>query len=843
MLQSMFKVLNSNKPNKKAIIEALPILLNAYEVHGDFDVYNLVVTSTHNIFSQVFDSEHDNSIWTENDVLDNLKNLLIYFIDMISKHNSTDIVQLFQYFVKLLNTVDLKKCSNKKLSNIEFCMQKICISSISRNGEVEKCEHFNQLKSTLVNLLNEPFINKNTLDAVIMLLNNIMSVHFVPVLWQDLIPIVKMYPDRAINLLFNMQYLFFDPLCVSVVLNNDDFWDLLCRLLTCRNNVIRTYTNVVLKLACSQLSNEDIDCFPKECKEKCLKVWNDYVIVMETLENTQQHLTLPILSTAKKLASQKIDSDYCYDYVLPLKWITAMHCKMSKHNSKFVVLASIDIVTIMPMDLLKRNEQLLQSFVESLNNVFLYKMSSELCICQHELEIILTSWFDDLMLSNDGHEVFDLFLSYVPTIKWSTVPLIFLTKSLASISSNPSLGFNIVDHVLKIKSAVENTPNSYLRNIVLSFLFVFTSKFVGNVDTKFHYELFDCLTVYHNNSKSWNFINNTICQINDLDDLDRQLSQHINGQYKIKSTCVGLLFLFDISSDNSICMTKLNEMYCTAENVSGLLDFLECLLEVECHHGRNDSNFSKMLDKHIWTLTMLWVEKCLQNSTESSCDDPVLCSFLDKVLFSNRIVNTSRIMNSWLTKCNSLLIKCLGNYTILAIYSWIGKYATGYSTDGTLKDDWLSFTKYFINLGFFSLKSRDFYHSKKQGMHKIPQLDIINTFFQHSTVSIEQILGIFEWFVEKTVERYDEYWSLYFSTAKTIFNKFPIKTHSEKLVQFVENSWEFLVGCRVSCFPNTTKSFIEMAFDFSLLSEEKYITFVENKVNKFCFFTYSLPLI
>lgn len=821
MLQSMLNILNSHNPKKKAVIEVLPILLDAYDIHGEFDIYHLIVANLQKLCFQVFDPQFENSAWKDSDVsLDNLKSLLVYFIDIIKKHSSLDIIQLFQGCVEFSNKIDFKNCSNERIKNIEFCMQKLYISC---KDKIDDYTHLNQLRSTLINVLNEPYLSNNKLNVILTFLNNIMSVHYIPNLWQNIKPMIKPHPDRVINVIFNMQCLFFDSLCVDAILNDSDFWNLICNSLTSENNVARTYTNVLLKL-----SKENDNYYPNKSK---VKVWNDYVIVMETLENTQQHLTLPILSTTKNLAINKTynGSD---DYQLPLRWITAMYCKMSKHRSKYVVSASIDIITNMPTVSLKMDEKLLQLFVNSLNNVFLYKMSSELYVNQPKLEITLSLWFNKLMMSSDGHNVFNMFLSYIPTIKWSIVPLIFLTKSLANISLDSSLGFNVIDHVLKIKSAIEKIPNSYLKNVVLSFLFIFTSKFITDVNTVFCCDLFDCITVYHNETKSWEYMINSMRKVNNLDHVDKQLLQRLNENQNIYSTSIGLLILSNISISHSVCMTKLDEICSNTVDVSNLLDFLEHLLEVESQFGRYDTCISQILDKHIWPLTKLLVDTCLQ-ILGGSCDDPVISSFLDKVLSSNRIVNTTQIMNTWLIKCNLILTECSGNYSILAIYSWIGKYTAKYSTENTLKNDWLSYTKYFIESGYFSLKNKDFYQSKKPGIHKIPQLDIINTFFQYSTVSEEKMLDIFDWFAEKTVERHDNYWSIYFLTAKTFFCKFPIQVYSKKIIEFIKNCWEFLVSCRVSCFPNTTKSFIEMTFHYNLLSDEKYMYFVKNQVNIF----------
>lgn len=833
LLQSMLNTLNSNNPKKKAIIEILPVLLETYDLYKESTAFNVIVSSTRKLCNQVIDPQFENSAWKDSDVsLDNLKSLLINFFDIINKHSDTDTIQLFQYCVELSNIIDFKQYPNERIKAIGFCMQKLYLLCDGSKGKLDDCKHLDDLKNTLINVINDPYLNKNQLDGVLVLLNNIVSIHYVPTLWENIKPMIKTHPDRVINILFNMQFLFFDSECVDVILNDGDFWDLLCKYLMCENNVIRSYSNVILKLSCSLLLNENLNYFSNKNKEEFMKMWNDYVIVIETLENTQQHLTLPILNTAKNIASNNINDNY-NNCTLPLKWITAMYCKMSKHSSKYVVLASIDIITNMSMKALKTDEHLLRSFVDSLNNIFLYKMSNEINISQPDLENILSLWFDKLMVSNDGLDVFSMFLSFVPRIKWSIVPLIFLTKSLANVSSNSPLGFNIIDYVLNIKNAVQKLPNSHLKTVALSFLYIFTSKFFANVNFTFTCDLLECISVYPKNATSWNYVIDSIRKINNLDHIDNQLSLRINEKHKIYSTSIGLLILSNTLIDNPVCTKKLDEILSHPVDVSDLLDLLEGLLEIESNFGEYSNHISTILNKHTWPLTSLWVEKCFQTLEESSYDEPIVCKFLDKVLSSARILNTTKILNIWLKKCNSILLEHSGNHSVLAIYSWIGKYATRCSTEHSLKNDWLSFTKYFIELGFFSLKNQGFYQSKKPGMHTIPQLDIMNTFFQYSSVPEEQMLIIFDWLTEKTIERQDSYWSIYFSTAKIFLSKFPLGVHTKKVIQFIQNCWEFLVDCRVSCFPNATKSFIEMTFNFNLMLEENYLHFIKDQVNNY----------
>lgn len=826
MLETMFNILNSDNPSKKAVIESLPILLNSYNAHGKFDVYNLIVTSTHNLCSQVFDTQFDNcSAWNDSNVSsDSLKSLLICLIKIIAKHSETDIILLFQQCVEMANKVDFKNCPIEKLRNIEFCLQKLFESSLVKT---DNCVHLDCLRNILISVLNEPCLDEQKLDAIMGFLHNIVSIDCVPNLWQSIKPMIKTYPDRTINLLFNMQYVIFDAQCVDVVLNDNDFWNLLCSLLSYENNVIRTYNHVVLKLSCSQLLNKKIDFCPKGNKHQFVKAWNDFVVVMETLENTQQHLTLPILNTTKKLVPHKT-GDNCDNCFLPLECIAALCCKMSKHKSKYVVLASIDIITNLPTKLLKENIKILQSFLDSLNDIFLYKMTSEFCIDQPQLEYTLSLWFNELMTSDEGHEVFNIILSYIPIIKWTIVPLIFLTKSLFNISSNPPLGFNVISHVLMIKSSIKDMPNSYLKAAVLLFLFEFSSKFFVNVDTEICCDLFDCITVCFKNTESWDYMIDSVSKIKNQDCFKRQLLERLSDRQKMCSTSLGLSFGSNIFQNFTNITEKLNNIFSNTVDSMDLIEFVECFLRVESDYGQHDTHISRTLDEHVWSITKLWVAKCLQSLEKCFSEDPIICSYLDKVLHSKRIVNSTNIMCIWFTKCKSILVKQLGNYYTLAIYSWIGKYATMYSTDDTLKNDWLLFTKDLISMRFFS--NSNFYYLKKASMHIIPELDIVKTFFQHSTVPEEQILDIFDWLTKKTIVRHDNYWSTYFSTAAALLYKFPIRLHSKKAILFIENCWEFLASCRVSCFPNSFKTFIEMAFHGNLLSEEKYVTFIENQV-------------
>lgn len=833
MLRSMLNILNSNTPKKKNIVEALPTLLMTYDELGEFDVFDLIVISAQNLCFQVFDSKLGlgYSSWTDSDVpSDNLRSLLTSLIDIIKKRSETDIDQLYLRGVELSSKLDFENCPVETVRNIAFCMQKLFISRFSE-VVTDDCGT-NRLRESLVRyVLNEPNLNRTKSDVVLVFLNGIVSVNYVPTLWQNVKTTIKTHPDRVINLVFHMQCLFFDPRCSSIVLNDDDFWSLLRSLLCYENNVIRTRNNIILKLSCSQLSSSS--------NQIMTRAWNDYVVVMETLENTQQHLTLPVLSTAKRLAGS----------VLPVEWIEAMYRKMFGHGSRHVVLAAVDLVCSTDALISKLT---MQSFVESLNDVFLYKMDSAtatdglLEVSRPKMEVVLSSWFDRLLKSESGQLMFDTFLALVSTVKWSIVPLVFVTKSLANVSSSYQSPL-FFDRAFNIKAIVEKMPSSYLKSAVSSLLFTFFSNLSGeaNVNSELCCDLlFDS---FSRQKHSWWYTINSVRKIKKLDRLDEQLSMRIGEKpiiHNLNSTCIGLFTLSDIYQEkhcsSPVSVKKLDSIFANPIDASDdLIKFMERLLEVESYYSGNGNHISQILDKHLWSLTVIWVEKCFETTERDSSYDKesvILSKFLDKIMFSSRIEissSTKILVKNWFLKCISYMERCddcCNNYFILAIYNWIGEFANRFFSE--LLNDWLFHMKRFIDHGHFSMKNRNFYVSRK---HKIPLLNTVNMFFQYSAdgtiVSEERMCDIFDWLMEKTVESSDDNWSVYFSTVKTFFGKFSIQSHPTKVIQFVENCWEFLIGCRVSCYPNATKSFIEMAFHYNLLSNEDYVQFVKNQVN------------
>lgn len=832
MLRSMLNILNSNNPKKKNIVEALNTLLDTYNEYGELDVFDLIVTSAQNLCFQVFNFKFDYSSWKDSDVpLDNLRSLLASLIDIIKKRSETDIDQLYLHGVELSYKLDLENCPVETVRNIGFCMQKLFIS---RTGETAVDKYgTNRLRESLVRyVLDEPNLNRTKSDAVLVFLNGIVSIDYVPTLWHNIKTMIETRPDRVINVVFHMQCSFFDPRCSSVVLNDDDFWSLLRSLLCCENNVVRTRNNIILKLSCSQLSSSS--------NEVVTRAWNDYVVVMETLENTQQHLILPVLSTAKRLANS----------VLPVEWIEAMCRKMSGHGSRHVVLAAVDLVCSTDAMMSKLT---MRSFVDSLNDVFLYKMDSAdglLEVSRPQMEVVLSSWFDRLLKSESGQLVFEMFLTLVPTVKWSIVPLVIVTKSLANVSLSNEFPF-FFDRAFSIKAVVEKMPTSYLKSVASSFLFTFSSNLCGeaHVNSEFCCDiLFDSFG--RKNQQSWQYTIDSIRKIKNLDRLDEWLSIRIGEKrinHNICSTCIGLFTLSDIYQEehcsSPVCVKKFDAIFANLTDVSDdLIEFMECLLEVESHYTGDSTHICQIFDKHLWSLTTVWVEKrfeTIEGNFSYDKEPAILSKFLNKIISSNRIeISTSAkvLMNDWFKKCIFYMERqgddYCNDYSILAIFNWIGKCSKSVCLE--LKNDWLFHTKRFIDRGYFSLENRNFYASKK---HNILLLDTVNTFFLYSengsTVSEERMCDMFDWLMEKTVESGDDSWSAYFSTAKMFFGKFSILSHSKKVIRFVENCWEFIIDCRVSCYPNTIKSFIEMAFHYELLSNEDYVKFVKNQVDKY----------
>ncbi|XP_050428681.1 uncharacterized protein LOC126838365 [Adelges cooleyi] len=827
MLQSMLNILNSNSPMKKTIVEILPVLLSNFDLNKESSVYQLILDNAHNVCNQLINNQNEKN----SEILsENLKSLFIALTDVIQNCNINDIVLLLEHCIQLSVNDGFKSYNHKQFENSSFCVQKLYNLCRAR---VEDNENLAGLRSILIDIIiNESNMKKTQIDSVSTFLNNIMSTDYMITLWQKIKHIILSYPDRVITVLYNLQCFLLDPTCASVVLSDSDYWNLICGLLIHDNTVVRGYTNAVLKASCTKFLSTNCLYHPHVSKDEYMLLWNDYVVVMETLENSQQHLVLPVLNTSKILAlSNTTNENQNVVYKIPLNWITVMQCKMSRHQSKHVVLASIDIVTNLAPSTLIEDERLMKSFVISLNNVFLYKMSNEIQVDQPDMEIILTNWFDRLTVSSDGIHVIDLFLSYVPIVQWSPVPLVFVTKSLANMSVvSPCENFN--SRVLKIIDISQNISNSYLKASIQWFLFLFVSKFISIPSTRISCDLFKYNIIHRKGTKSCNFIIDTFKKISNVTELDQQLTQQVITFKSISATTVGLVILSDVYNDKIDSVQRLNQTLHNCETVTmRVLKFLDCLMERESTHRGCDDNLSKVLDENVWRLTSLWVDQCFAGE---EFEDQIVSDYLDKTLSLNRIPYTARtvdLMNSWLIKCTYMLTNNLGSYAVLAIFSLIGKYAEKCPSGDQLLNAWVMSTNSFIDDGYFSNRKKHFYHSRKPGSHTIPQLEIVSTYVQHcNSVSQTKILDLFQWIMDKTVENRDFFWCSYLSAASICLSKYPVQKHCKQVVQFVEVCWDFLTTCRISCFPNSIRGFIQLAFQDYLLVENEYTNFIKNQI-------------
>ncbi|XP_050526814.1 uncharacterized protein LOC126897321 isoform X3 [Daktulosphaira vitifoliae] len=822
VLQSMLKILDGKSSMKKTIIELLPTLLNSFELNKESDIYKLIIQYSQVICKQL--------IYSQDDTLsESLKLLLVSFIDIVQTCNISDITLLLNNCIKLCSALNLKTCRDEQLENSLFCTENLYKLS---KVQSDQCVQLNNLIDILIDILFESSLNKTRLESILKYLSNVMSPYCANVMWYKAKSVIGTNPERILTILYNLQCSLLQPSCATTLLKDKDYWDFICIFLTYENSIIRGYANTLLGASCIEFLDENYLYSANTNKNDFRQIWNDYVIVMETLENTQQHLVLPILNTAKKIALSYENSESdIYSYKLPLNWILALYNKMTKHTSKHVVLVSIDIITNMSNSLIKKEEQFLQLFVISLNNIFLYKMSNDVYLVTPKLEMKLTRWLNTLMSSDDGKCVFEYFLFYLPSVKWSLVPLVYITKSLSNIKDVSSCQ-NVVDQVLKMLVITEEMPNSYLKTTIYSFLFVFISKFFSFPNTYLLCDLFKYIVMYNKNTESWKLIVNSMKHIANLEKIDQQLSKNITEFKSISATTTGLVILSDIFGDNIKCMDYLNNTLSNVENISiYLLEFLENLLKKEYEHGGYDEYLKKILDENIWRLTLIWINQCFLN--EDYMDNLIIFNYLNRTLSSNRIPHTLvtfELMIIWLNKCYLMFENKTGSFTILAIYSWIGLFAIKIS-ENSLKSAWILATNNLFKNGYFSPFGKLFYHSSKLGSHIIPQLTIINTYFQLcSNVSELNMENLFNWIREKNLEKRDNFYNTYLKAAIHCLRNLSTETHNEQIILFVESCWEFLTSCRISCFPLSTKIFIIMAFDDHLLRDKKYSDFLCNQV-------------
>ncbi|KAL5008404.1 hypothetical protein ScPMuIL_013985 [Solemya velum] len=272
---------------------------------------------------------------------------------------------------------------------------------------------------------------------------------------------------------------------------SNEFWHIIQTGLPNNNPLVRKQCLYLLKRivdTCEKTGTDVGSCDPNSCRslfwwkasetKLLVRVWEDFILLYETLEEKQVHVIKPLLSRFQNLIKATTVSDTGFP-LLHSSWLTVIISRCFHHESIFIMRWAVDTVTSLDLSscpLLEQGQEqfLTGPFLCCLHEVklFIRPPDSEVGTCP-TIGSGLVSLFQNCwrtLVSNDNQSRF--FCPIVSTLNsktWSPIPLLFIFKALSDVPPSPLLDCTAVKHIREVMCTNLMTMDSYLGSVLLYF--------------------------------------------------------------------------------------------------------------------------------------------------------------------------------------------------------------------------------------------------------------------------------------------------------------------------------------------------------------------------------------
>ena len=242
------------------------------------------------------------------------------------------------------------------------------------------------------------------------------------------------------------------------ILTKDNFlWHSLAKGLSHVDGLTRKRANYLLKrfidspINCkdeSSFLNSLVPFLDSRNYQQTIKIWNDFFIVIETLEEKQVHLVKQIFSRINQLLSrvpENIES-LCSTKPLNIVWILVIYKLLFQHQNQAIVKWSLNnfLINFTGSFLTDDNfvNFLCSTFLNTINSNkhFAYSGVSNISC---EMEALFSEFLSRLVpekgmdnIENVHRMFWNRFLIGVLSISWGPLPLFHVTKSIANVLSH-----------------------------------------------------------------------------------------------------------------------------------------------------------------------------------------------------------------------------------------------------------------------------------------------------------------------------------------------------------------------------------------------------------------------
>ncbi|XP_061172743.1 probable methyltransferase TARBP1 [Saccostrea echinata] len=318
--------------------------------------------------------------------------------------------------------------------------------------------------------------------------------------------------EKPYILLCGMASHFFPVVNDNVVFDlkcKDDFWRIVQQGVSRKVPSSRKQTMYLLKRVTDMCHSCNVGVqsetlFHWKPKDNLLEVWEDYILILETLEEKQVHIIKPVLPRLSKLIkATQIDQNG--QGVLHSSWLTAIFRRLLMHENIFILRYTVDIILKLdfqccPMLKQCQEKYLCEDFLLSLQEpkLFIRKEGAPAgssLTCSEALAGFFQNCWHVLDNPSTQTSFFRRILTTIVENTWSPVPLLLIFEALSKTPAIPILDSAGLQDLKNGVSSETRTWDSFTRGAMLCFCGQILLNLI-NIEKVLPLEFFFTLTMF-----------------------------------------------------------------------------------------------------------------------------------------------------------------------------------------------------------------------------------------------------------------------------------------------------------------------------------------------------------
>uniref|UniRef100_A0A3B4VRX7 tRNA (guanosine(18)-2'-O)-methyltransferase TARBP1 n=1 Tax=Seriola dumerili TaxID=41447 RepID=A0A3B4VRX7_SERDU len=278
------------------------------------------------------------------------------------------------------------------------------------------------------------------------------------------------------------------PSCTSSSCEPDprlslQFWRMVQDGLTHRDSVSRKRALYLLKRCVALSEEERVDCetlfkWAPNRSKLLREFWEDYALVMETLEENQIHVVRPVLNRIDTLIQTTVNDSQGEGLLHP-SWLLCVYQRMFHSENKSLMregvchLLELQVLQ-QPAFALAFSQFIVGPFMDVLSETSLFHRSVGQSVgdCPElgaKLQVFMTTFFSSLPSEHRAHVLLQL-IQQLGSKHWCAVPLLFLSQALSKLPPGPLLGISGLTALREVLRCTMITHQVLLRGAAQCFL-------------------------------------------------------------------------------------------------------------------------------------------------------------------------------------------------------------------------------------------------------------------------------------------------------------------------------------------------------------------------------------